>query len=101
MTERVNVPVATGTVSLSGLARGLRTALQVIIAVGAAIPTILLTPTVAGNAVLVKDLGIVSGFIAVVVILQNALEASGIIPTIGGSAATKSTTITSGPVPGA
>ena len=85
---RVNAAIAAQAVSVSGLARFLRTAFQLVLALGAAIPTILLTPAVSGNAEVVKILGTVSGYIVIIVGIVNALEQGGIIPTFGGKAAT-------------
>ena len=96
--QKVSIPAAVTTVSLTPLARVVRTVLQIVISVGAAIPIILNTPAVAGNAVLVKDLGIVGAIIAFVSVLQNTLENLGIIPVLGGTpAAALSTNVTTTP----
>ncbi len=87
MTQKVNVSATASTVTLSPLARFMRTVFQVVLAVAAAIPVIMNTPAVSGNAVLAKYLGVVSGFFITIVAILNALENYGIIPVIGGQPA--------------
>ena len=48
MTQKVNTPTSVTSVTLTPLARVVRTVIQVVLAVGAAIPTILNTPLVSG-----------------------------------------------------
>ena len=83
MTQVINVKVPVNAATLSPLARVMRTVLQVVIAVGAAIPTILALPGVAGSAVLVKDLGIAAGYLVIITAVMNALENAGVIPVLG------------------
>jgi len=83
MTQTVNIAIPSTSVVLSPLARFCRTVLHVAIAVGATIPTILALPQVAGSAVLVKDLGILGGYVLVVTAIINGLENTGVIPVLG------------------
>ena len=84
MTQKVNTPTSVTSVTLTPLARVVRTVIQVVLAVGAAIPTILNTPLVSGNAGLTKDVLILGGWITAITALQNVLEHAGILPVIGG-----------------
>ena len=88
MAQKVSnpTPVAAGVV-VSPLARFVRGAVQVVLAVAAAIPTILNTPGVSGNAVVAKYVTIIAGYVLVVNGLINTLEHFGVIPVMGGKAA--------------
>ena len=86
--QRINVTANVLTVSFSPVARVIRTIIQVLLSIGVAIPIILNTPAVAGNAALVKDLGIVGAIIASISGVWNMLENYGISPSAGGKPAT-------------
>jgi len=83
MPQRVNTTATVTSVTLTPLARVVRTIVQIVLAVGVAIPTILNTPFISGNAGLTKDLLILGGWIAAFTALQNVLEHAGIIPVFG------------------
>ena len=78
--QKVNVVVNSATVTLTSAARWLRTVIHVVLGLALAVPTILNTPAVSGNAVLAKDLGIAGGYIVGVAAVINTLENLGIIP---------------------
>jgi len=88
MSQKVNVVASVGVVTLTPLARIMRTVMQVLVAVAAAVPILLNTPAVSGNAVLAKYVGVVGGLFVTVVTVMNLLENYGIIPVIGGKPAT-------------
>lgn len=87
MAQKVNIVANVGSVALTPLARIVRTVFQIVVSIGLAIPIILNTPGVSGNAVIVKDLTILGGLVATVTAIMNALEGSGLIPVIGGKPA--------------
>ena len=87
MPQRVSSSVTVTAVVVSPLARFVRGFVQIVIALAAAIPTILNTPGVSGNAVVAKYVTIVAGYILVVNGLINTLEHFGVIPVLGGKAA--------------
>lgn len=84
MAQKVNTPSPATAVILSPLARVTRTIVQIVLALAAAIPTILNTPGVSGNAVLAKYAGIIAGYLVIVTGLINTLEHFGVIPVVGG-----------------
>lgn len=88
MNQKVNISTNVTSVSFTPLARLGRTVIQILIAVGLAIPIILNTPAVSGNATLAKTLGVVGALIASVSAVWNALESLGYIPSIGGKPST-------------
>jgi hypothetical protein len=87
MTQKISNPIPTTAVVLSPLARAVRMIVQVVIALAAAIPTILNTPGVSGNAVLAKYAGIITGYLVLVTTVINTLEHFGVIPVLGGKSA--------------
>lgn len=94
----VNSPVPVTTVSLTPLARVVRTVIQVALAVGASIPVILASTGLTGGQV-AKVEAIVGTAVAVISTIQNLLESYGIIPVVGGKVATAtSVTTTTSPV---
>ena len=94
MTQTVNVPVPAELVTLTPLARVVRTVLQVCVAVAAAIPVILNTGVITDT----KTVAILTAAIVVVTSLENVLEHLGIMPVIGGTVAAKSpVTVTANP----
>lgn len=88
MTQKINVTANVSSVSFTPVARIVRTVIQILVAIGIAIPIILNTPAISGNAALAKDLGIVGALIASISAVWNALENFGFIPAIGGKPAT-------------
>jgi hypothetical protein len=86
MTQTVNVSVPAELVTLTPLARVVRTLLQVAVAVGAAIPIILNTGAITDT----KTIAILSAAVVVVTTLQNVLEHIGVLPVIGATIAQKS-----------
>ena len=80
MAQYVSTPTAAPVVTVSPLARVIRTLLQVTISIGAAIPIILNS----GVVTTPKVVSILSAALVVVTTLQNVLEHAGIIPVIGG-----------------
>ena len=84
MPQKVSSPTLTPAVILSPLARFVRMAVQLLIALAAAVPTILNTPGVAGNAQIAKYVGIVAGYIILVNAVINSLEHFGVIKVMGG-----------------
>lgn len=82
--QKVNNPANVGAVTLTPLARFVRGLIQVVAALALAVPTILNTPAVAGNAVLLKYATVVGGYVLLVSAIINTLEHFGVIPVIGG-----------------
>ena len=80
MPQKVNTPAIAAVITISPLARVVRTLLQVAIAVGAAIPIILNSGVVTTPKIVV----VLSSALVVVTTLQNVLEHAGILPVIGG-----------------
>ena len=80
MPQKVNTPAIAAVITISPLARVVRTLLQVAIAVGAAIPIILNS----GVVTTPKIVAVLSSALVVVTTLQNVLEHAGILPVIGG-----------------
>lgn len=80
MPQKVSTPVEAEVVTISPLARVIRTLLQVTVAIGAAIPLILNS----GAITTPKTLAVLSTALVVVTTLQNFLEHIGILPVVGG-----------------
>lgn len=87
MSQKINIVANVTAVTITPITRVLRTLFQIVVSVGIAIPVILNTPGVAGNAIIVKDLTILGGLVAVVTAIMNGLESSGVIPVVGGQPA--------------
>ena len=85
MSQKISDPTEATSVTLSPLARVVRTVIQVVIAVGGSIPIILATTTLSGPDV-AKVESIVATAVAVVSTIQNLLEHYGVIPVAGGKA---------------
>jgi len=83
MSQRVHITTTTTVVTVSPIARVLRTIIQTVIAFGAAEPTLIgglgLTGTQAS-----KVAAIVAGFVLTVTSAQNLLEHFGVLPVAGG-----------------
>ena len=88
MSQKINITTNVTSVSFTPVARIVRTVIQILVAIGLAIPIILNTPAIAGNAALAKELGVVGALIASVSAVWNSLENFGFIPAIGGKPAT-------------
>ena len=82
MPQKVSTPVEAAVVTISPLARVVRTLLQVAVAVGAAIPVILNS----GAITTPKTVAALSTALVLVTTLQNFLEHTGILPVVGGKA---------------
>ena len=96
--QLVNASVPVTTVSLTPLARVVRTVIQVVLAVGASIPLILSSTSLTGGQV-AKVEAIVGTAVAVISALQNILESYGVLPVVGGWVAAATTvTVTTQPV---
>ena len=92
-TQVVNAPVPVATVSLTPLARVVRTVIQVALSVGASIPIILNTTGLTGTQV-TKVETIIATAVAVISTVQNLLESYGVIPVVGGKVASATTVTT-------
>lgn len=84
---KVNVPAVTPSVTLSPLARFVRTALQTIIAFGVSFPVLIgvfgFTATTTA-----KVTSVVAGIVVVASAIQNTLEHFNVLPTMGAKAPT-------------
>jgi hypothetical protein len=86
-TQRVNVSTPASAVSLSPLARVVRTVVQTILAFAAAEPTLIgVLHLSSGTATEIASL--TAAAVLVVSTVQNVLEHFGVLPTVGGKVAT-------------
>ncbi len=83
MAQRVSTAQSVDAVSLTPLARVVRTVVQIVLAVGGSIPIILAATNLSG-AQITKVEAIVAGLTATVSAVQNVLENLGAIPVAGG-----------------
>ena len=84
---KVNQSIATSTVTLSALARVLRTVLQTLVAFGGSWP-LLVAALHLSSAQGAEASSVVAGIVFVASAIQNILEHFNVIPTIGGKAPT-------------
>lgn len=87
MSQRVSIVLKTSVVTLTPIARILRTVIQTVLAFGAAEPTLIGLVHMTG-AQASEVAGIVAGLVALAALVQNLLEQWGVLPTTGGKAAT-------------